>query len=611
MAKLALTASEAASEPLHDKLRADESLIRETRICFKQETQIQSATTLLLLGLQGRRIRRAVPSRSSCLASRLPPSSCATSPRFPPCGQVAAVLRKLNHPPANRTRLRNLHVGIRQFCPDARKDGPLSSLVDRSPPITLSTFFETYLRPHDIDNQRRDMDSQPPRIDSMEPDKSAIKFSKSYPLEFVYVKTLFLQKQYRQCISTCRQILDAEHDDQAGHPLEQTFMRLYIALAHDELARSMHNFSSAKLSAFGQAESLHEEAAAAIPTIDDCYKILLGNHSAGSSQEQEHSQSDSSLPQSTSQSTLNSDVFRRPPSPSPFLSPPTQPNTSLPSITSPESPRPEIEDGFESDDDSGALLTPQRVQRLPSTYSSMSLLEPQKQAHGLLRPIRPGSVAKPYQAPPKFSPSGKQFRSRLPRLNTGSSLGSPQKTPLRQSSPVRKQLRSPDEEWSPVESTTSPVSPLGSAYVASDDMTISPISASTPVTDHAEADFDTTPARSITEMAAASPLVRHVIALRGQIETHINLLGEARQRTIAAQADRATKNCMRKVPASRANKLSSGVPQSRSFWLFTPQDFKVLEKQKRIEDGRQRMWAKPRFDPSRYQGLAEKALAEL
>ena len=447
------------------------------------------------------------------------------------------------------------------------------------------------------------------RIDSMEPDKAdTTKISKAYPLEFHYVKALFLQNQYRQCIHTSRQVLDAAdgESDQTRHPLEETFMRFYLALAHDELARAMHNFSSTKMAAFAQAEGLYREAAALIPGADEC-DGLLKQH--GANAQGEDVQAKQPLPQPESLSTLNSDVFRRAPSPSPLLSPPTQTQPSVPNITSPGSADSETEEDDLESNDSFDIMTPNRMQRLPSTYSSMSLLQPQKQSHSLLRPVRPAPAAKPYKAPPRLSISAKEYRSRLPRLNTTSSLGSPQPTPPRQSSPVRKQLRFPDEEWSP-DLPESPVSPLGSAYVSSDDTAISPISPSTPIDTKSGADFAREPEISSSSFSSTmNPISSHLQALHSQIETHISLLEEAKQRTLTAQAERETKNNMRKVPASKA--AAGGMPQSRSFWLFTPEDMKVAEKQRRMEEGRQRMWMRVRFDPGRYQGLAERALGEL
>lgn len=455
--------------------------------------------------------------------------------------------------------------------------------------------------------------SRAPRIDSMEPDPSRSKFTKACPLEFHYVKSLFLQKQFRQCITTCREILHVNGEGRATHPLEHTFLRLYIALAHDDLARAMHDFSSAKLLAFDQAEALYREAVAAMPRVDALHQFLWKRDSI--LEEDARVESNASLPQSTSQSTLNSDIFRRPPSPSPFLSPPTRPLAGLPTITSPDDCDSEAENDFDVHHGVDQLTSPKRMSRLPSTFSSMSLLDSQKQSHALLRPVRPGSIAKPYQPPQSSSPSSAQCRSRLPRLNTASSLPSPQQTPPPLSSPVRKQLRSPDEqEWSDAGLPHSPVSPLGSVFMPDDEGTISPISPSTPVDLTGEEYFSSSPvlAPSAPGGDASFAFTEHLNAFRMQIDKHIDLLHQARLRTSAAQAERAVRNNFRKVPAEKASRLSGGrLQQGRSFWLFTPQDIKAMDKQRRIEDGRQRMWSKPRFDPTRYQELADKALAEL
>ena len=443
------------------------------------------------------------------------------------------------------------------------------------------------------------MDPEDKRVDSMEPDKAIVPISKYIPLEFYYVKALFLQSHYRQCISTCRQILNSNStlDGETEHPLKQAYAQYYFALAHDELARTMHNFSQAKIPAFSQAESFYQEVLAAMPTADECRRVLEKQHF--------EEQVNVLLPESTSDSTLNSDVFRRPPSPSPVLSPPSTRFSTVQEFESPSMRTSSDFDDLESHDSfDNEVVTPNRMPRLPSTFSSMSLLEPPKQAHGLMRPVRPGSIAKPYQVPLKLSPSGDQRRSRLPRLATSTSLGSP----VRQSSPVRKQLRTSDEEWSPIGSPISPVSPLGSSYADSDDVTISPISPSTPVTAQPDSTFDFTPAKSMVDA-----LDEHIRAFSEHIAAQLELLQEVKQRTLQSQAERMTKNNSRAAPAAKQSTLSARgeMAQSRSYWLFTSDDMKIAEKQKRIQEGRDRLWARKRFDPSRYRQLAEKALAEL
>ena len=61
-----------------------------------------------------------------------------------------------------------------------------------------------------------------------------------------------------------------------------------------------------------------------------------------------------------------------------------------------------------------------------------------------------------------------------------------------------------------------------------------------------------------------------------------------------------------------AGGLNNTIMQSTaSYWSFTPEDQKVIEKQKRMQAGRERGWMRARFDRTRYVALADAALAEL
>ena len=108
-------------------------------------------------------------------------------------------------------------------------------------------------------------------------------------------------------------------------------------------------------------------------------------------------------------------------------------------------------------------------------------------------------------------------------------------------------------------------------------------------------------------------LDEHIRAFSEHIAAQLELLQEVKQRTLQSQAERMTKNNLRAAPAAKQSTLSARgeMAQSRSYWLFTSDDMKIAEKQKRIQEGRDRLWARKRFDPSRYRQLAEKALAEL
>jgi hypothetical protein len=184
----------------------------------------------------------------------------------------------------------------------------------------------------------------------------------------------------------------------------------------------------------------------------------------------------------------------------------------------------------------------------------------------------------------------------LPRIDTSPTV----------SEAVRKQLRTTSEQASPVD--FSPVSPLGSEgdTVASDASTISPISPETPI-----ADLQWGSSQDIQQLRLIDD---HLQGMRNQLQSHIKLLREAKQRTLDLQTERlsarlnpAKASSLNAVAASKGGSLQ----QSRSYWSFTPEDQKVLEKQKRVQAGRDRGWMRARFDPTRYTVLADAALAEL
>ena len=429
---------------------------------------------------------------------------------------------------------------------------------------------------------------------------SRIRVTEFYPLDLHYIKALFLQKQYRQCIKACREILKLEDTKLHEHPLQQTFLQFYLALAHDELARAMHNHSQAKIPAFNQAELFYQGAIAALPTSMQCRDTI-----PDAAQNPEDPFYDSaSVSRSASSNSLGAPSYMR----ARPMSPPTHiRNDSLPTRSPPMSPPGRATsdmDDLESHESFNEIMTPNRLPKLERDYSSMSLLQaplPQT-SQGLMHPIRRGSTVKPYHVPPRLPYSGymEQHRSRLPRLNTGSW----------DSSPFRKQLRSPSEEASPV---ISPVSPLGSEAAASDNSTISPISPDTP----AAGEEIATPNPSSQQLPLDS-LDEHLKGMQIQLESHVGLLQDAKQRTLDLQNERAATT---RPPPKKGGKLGAIIdaagaknqrpPPSRSYWSFTPENIKVVEKQKRIEAARGRGWARKRFDPTRYTELAEKALADL
>jgi len=104
----------------------------------------------------------------------------------------------------------------------------------------------------------------------------------------------------------------------------------------------------------------------------------------------------------------------------------------------------------------------------------------------------------------------------------------------------------------------------------------------------------------------------HLQGMRAQLQSHIKLLKEAKQRTLDQQTERLAS----RLNHAKGSKLAGGWNNSKmqstaSYWSFTPEDQKVIEKQKRMQAGRERGWMRARFDRTRYVALADAALAEL
>ena len=421
-----------------------------------------------------------------------------------------------------------------------------------------------------------------------------IAISETYPLELHIIKALLLQRQYRECIKTCRETLNQNDSEECASPLHTSFAQFYLALAHDELARSMHTLSQAKVPAFNQAQQFYHQALTSLPKAEDCIPPLEDSkpesrHDTPS--EHTSSNSLSTFGHSRSQSDMGS--IR--------MSPPTHiRNDSLP-IRSPPmtSPRSSEIDDLESHDSFGQIMTPTRLPKLERDYSSMSLLQPPRHPvlHGLMKPIRLGSPAKPYFAAPSRSntlPARPTRHSMLPRIDT---------------SPVRKQLRTVSEQASPID--FSPVSPLGSEgdTVASDASTISPVSPETPY-----ADMQWGGSKYDLQINSIND---HLQGMRVQLQSHIKLLKEAKQRTLDLQTERlasrlnAAKRSKFGNVIEAAGSKGSNMQSTASYWSFTPEDQKVHEKQRMIQAGKERGWMRARFDPTRYTALADAALAEL
>ncbi|KAK3719027.1 hypothetical protein LTR37_004590 [Vermiconidia calcicola] len=399
-----------------------------------------------------------------------------------------------------------------------------------------------------------------------------IKTSEPYSLELHYVKALYLQQQHRKCIMTCRDLLRDHAAKTLWNPLHQTF-----------------------------AEQLYDEALSTLPSPEDCldaiderYQVAAQMPAAGAKLES----------RDTSLQSLSHDGISRSFSPPMHIRNNSLPTRSPP-IASPSTSASDFDD-LESHESFDQIMTPNRFPKLQRDFSSMHLLQPPQRpiSHSLMRPVRMGSPAKPYHFPPRplEGSSLDQQRSNLPKLDTAPN-----------GSPVRKQLRTASEQASPVEDLVSPLGSEGDS-VESDASTISPISPATPIP---EAQFMQTSSETDLETAYFYGVEYHLQAMRTQLNSHIKLLQDAKQKTLDIQTERSAARAApgmggRVISLNGASGATSKqLPQSRSYWSFQPQDLKAAEKFKRIEDGRNRGWSRRRFEPLRYRELAEAALAEL
>jgi hypothetical protein len=352
----------------------------------------------------------------------------------------------------------------------------------------------------------------------------------TYPHELWLIKCLLLRKQYHPCINACLEVLRSSADDRDdAHPLSSIFATFYLALSYDELARSMHEHSLAKLATFDTAERHYRQAIKLLPTLEQCRSIL-----SQISRDVTHS----GLARSQS---LEQDI--------------EPPARSAPSITLDEKDDSDLESHDSFDDFLESDVPPVALPRRPleRDYSSMSLLTApprltKSTSQGLLRPIRLGSPPKAYHLPPKLPYFGKDHSSHSSR--------SPSPLP---SAPGIKVI-APSKEH--------PVEP-------------------------------TEPALDLTRLS------EHLEGMHTQIKTHIGLLHRAKLATTVAQADRA---CRARTSGCTPQKR---MPQSKSFWSFTPVNVKLAERQKKIEQGRASGWERKRYSPEKYDALVDNALAEL
>ena len=356
-----------------------------------------------------------------------------------------------------------------------------------------------------------------------------------YPQEISHLKCLILRKQYHQCIKASSDVLSSHDEGGDDHPFSGLFATFYLAMAHDELARSMHEHSAFKLAYFGKAEQHYSQAMKLLPSLEQCRSVL------------ERKQQKDSNGVGTSASALGNELPSHVASASANNKPAHR--FSIDTDDEDSDSHGSSEDFLESD---AHLITLPRP-RLERDYSSMSLLNARPRltkstSQGLLRPIRPGSPPKAHHLPPKLSYFGQDHSSHSSRAPS----------PLPQTPVV----------------VSMPLTP-----------TYQPVSE--------EQNMDLT------------RLFTHLEGMRTQINTHITLLRRAKLATTVAQAERASRaKGSRHAPQTR-------VPHSKSFWSFKPEDVQMAEKEKKIEEGRGRGWARKRYNSEHCDSLIDNALAEL
>ncbi|GIZ43437.1 hypothetical protein CKM354_000666500 [Cercospora kikuchii] len=513
------------------------------------------------------------------------------------------------------------------------------------------------------------------------------------------IKNLFIQEKYRQCIQLCREILKANaNDDEHTHPLQDAFINFYLGLCFNEVARMMHHNSIAKLPAFDDAERHYLEALTALPTAKDARALCVRHVREPLEDPFVVRQVENTRP--FSPPLPDSGFFDRPCSraSSLMLSSPDQrvadtQHTSLASSRdSPVFSACDMED-LESHHSFADLMTPNRLRRdypdsehatpvhkfllregsvtAPATSSpahppGLQITSEQTLANtppyhqkttptgGLMRPVRMGSLPKPYQdsfsaVRPSPSPRPKLSRLSIDVQNSTRVVSAPQLNYFSSS------YEDPDH--------ASPVSPVSPNSTLSFGSSVSPISPISPIaTDGLDRDSDTTTTSAITpstpkkpeytrysvphtatavavsmapatfeptfqpkeclDVAMLNRITDHLAAMRTQLETHMKGVQRAQEQIHRAQAlqrletpsrsDRDGNSASNRVSTpSNGPSRQKSLRKSRSFWSFAPEDQKARKKKEHIEAGRARRWKRERFDPSRYQTLCEQALAEL
>lgn len=374
----------------------------------------------------------------------------------------------------------------------------------------------------------------------------------------------------------------------------------------------MHNFSQAKLPALEQAGQHYNAAMEALPikafdqdsSRDDSLSISPHGTSPSSSGRSYGDVETGTLRQRPNPMSLddidNTSFIER-------TSPPMSPTSQMVMRSPLRSKSPQLllpgtqsDSDLESHQSFNESMTPHRI--LERDVSTMSLRGLLPVCHSLLKPIRLGSPPMHYNMPPR-PPNPGVYDHREGTQNN-------------HQSPTRKShLRNITEE------VVAPASNRAEHCVISLPQSFLPTQSRGKLEPSVTFSDST---RTFLHDRAVSHLDQHVLGMHEQLLTHLEMLRELKQNTLQAQAERASVratsaptsqivHCDKEKGERRAFSSLSGnkMPQSRSYWSFTPPEVKQTEKQKRIEAGRGRDWERVRFQPGRYVQLAERALSEL
>jgi hypothetical protein len=94
--------------------------------------------------------------------------------------------------------------------------------------------------------------------------------NRGYPSELLHIKLLLLCRRYQECISASLEVLKSHKQGDVKHLFSEFFATFYLACAHDEMARSMHQHSTFKTIVFGRAEQHYLQAIECLPKVEQC-----------------------------------------------------------------------------------------------------------------------------------------------------------------------------------------------------------------------------------------------------------------------------------------------------------------------------------------------------